>query len=405
MKQLSNNLNMKDSLKLTTQAIKRYVDKTIEENKFSGDYNDLNNRPCYDNSESIECTYDGNATGRVIATDPFEAMVKVSDEVIDYETYLKSVVGIHYPDGIQYHKISDKIEGEDYFLTKSKKMIWGGNVTVVYEDNVELWGAVFPERGIYFHDASLLIGYNDPSYVCSFSAVTKEGEIKQLDEKFIPDTIATKKYVDDTTPQLDTRAYTGKTVTISYSGDQNDYDTKITINENGWGYPFVFVRMKDSISYDEFYSGVSYDMKWSDGFIETFECNGCDKINDDCEFINSFIYNIREAINSTELSNFVGYDFESVNIPEGLWFADYSASQGGDILEVPLSFTYEEIEGELRPVNKDDRLATKEYVDNAIANASLGNGSDVSDSGVIEDSEFDDLISGTFGPEYVDRDE
>lgn len=521
MKQLSNNLNMKDSLKLTTQAIKRYVDNQIAENGFSGDYNDLNNRPCYDNSESIECTYDGNATGRVVATDPFEAMVKVSDEVIDYETYLKSVVGIHYPDGIQYHKISDKIEGEDYFLTKSKKMIWGGNVTVVYEDNVELWGAVFPERGIYFHDASLLIGYNDPSYVCSFSAVIKEGEIKQLDEKFIPDTIATKKYVDDTTPQLDTRAYTGKTVTISYSGDQNDYDTKITINENGWGYPFVFVRMKDSISYDEFYSGVSYDMKWSDGFIETFECNGCDKINDDCEFINSFIYNIRKAINSTELSNFVGYDFESVNIPEGLWFADYSASQGGDILEVPLSFTYEEIEGELRPVNKDDRLATKDYVDDnkglnhitgteenpiiltdldigtyeidgklktypdstslktvfnglivverkdasiskgiysyngliysfaytasanlfienkfvkdeevltrtntsdftptadynpatkkyvddAIANASLGNGSDVSDSGVIEDSEFDNLISGTFGPEYVNRDE
>jgi hypothetical protein len=50
-------------------------------------------------------------------------------------------------------------------------------------------------------------------------------------------------------------------------------------------------------------------------------------------------------------------------------------------------------------------LVTKAYVDEAIANASLGNGSDVSDSGVIEDSEFDDLISGTFGPEYVNREE
>ena len=54
---------------------------------------------------------------------------------------------------------------------------------------------------------------------------------------------------------------------------------------------------------------------------------------------------------------------------------------------------------------EDYNFVSKKYVDDAIANASLGNGSDVSDSGVIEDSEFDDLISGTFGPEYVNRDE
>lgn len=206
---------------------------------FSGDYNDLENRPCYDTRELIELTYDGDVTEKVIATEPLESMVKVSDEVVDYETYIKSVVGIYHPDnGIQYHNMSDKIEGEDYFLTKSKKIIWGGNVTVVYEDNASVLGATFPEKGIYFRNSSLLIDYGDPSYVCFFSAVMEEGEIKQLDEKFIPDSIATKKYVDD-----------------------------------------------------------------------------------------------------------------------------------------------------------------------AIANASLGNGSDVSDSGVIEDSEFDDLISGTFGPEYVNKDE
>ena len=190
-----------DNEKSDQTIIYNITDVNIEE-EFSGDYNDLENRPCYDDIKSIECTYDGNATGRVVATDPFETMVKVSDEVIDYETYLKSVVGIHYPDGIQYHKISDKIEGEDYFLTKSKDMIWGGNVTVIYEDNVELWGAIFPERGIYFHDASLRIGYNDPSYTCSFIAEIG-GELKQLDEKFIPDTIATKEYVDDVAASKD----------------------------------------------------------------------------------------------------------------------------------------------------------------------------------------------------------
>ena len=228
---------MKDSLRLTAQAIKKYVNtvaKELDERKL--EQVDL---PCYDTRELIELTYDGDVTGKVIATEPLESMVKVSDEVIDYETYIKSVVGIYHPDnGIQYHNMSDKIEGEDYFLTKSKKIIWGGNVTVVYEDNASVLGATFPEKGIYFRNSSLLIDYGDPSYVCFFSAVMEEGEIKQLDEKFIPDSIATKKYVDE-----------------------------------------------------------------------------------------------------------------------------------------------------------------------AIANASLGNGSDVSDSGVIEDSEFDDLISGTFGPEYVNRNE
>ena len=182
--------------------IEEFVNESINNipEGFSGDYNDLENRPCYDDIKSIECTYDGNATGRVIATEPLEAMVKVSDEVIDYETYLKSVVGIHYPDGIRYHNMSDKIESEDYFLTKNKKIIWGGDVTVVYEDNASVMGAVFPEKGIYFHDASLLIGYGDPSYTCSFIAEIG-GELKQLDEKFIPDTIATKEYVDDNITQ------------------------------------------------------------------------------------------------------------------------------------------------------------------------------------------------------------
>ena len=165
---------------------------------FSGDYNDLENRPCYDTRELIELTYDGDVTGKVIATEPLESMVKVSDEVVDYETYIKSVVGIYHPDnGIQYHNMSDKIEGEDYFLTKSKKIIWGGNVTVVYEDNATVMGATFPEKGIYFRNSSLLIDYGDPSYVCFFSAVMEEGEIKQLDEKFIPDSIATKEYVNN----------------------------------------------------------------------------------------------------------------------------------------------------------------------------------------------------------------
>ena len=59
----------------------------------------------------------------------------------------------------------------------------------------------------------------------------------------------------------------------------------------------------------------------------------------------------------------------------------------------------------IKDITQKTLKVVKKYVDEAIANASLGSGSDVSGSGVIEDSEFDDLISGTFGPEYVNKDE
>jgi hypothetical protein len=40
-------MNLKDALNKALRTTKQYVDKTIEENTFSGDYNDLTNRPCY----------------------------------------------------------------------------------------------------------------------------------------------------------------------------------------------------------------------------------------------------------------------------------------------------------------------------------------------------------------------
>ena len=42
---------MGDKLLSDDYASKDYIDNAIEENGFSGDYNDLENRPCYDDSE------------------------------------------------------------------------------------------------------------------------------------------------------------------------------------------------------------------------------------------------------------------------------------------------------------------------------------------------------------------
>ena len=55
-------MNFKDALNKSLQATKKYVD----ENKFSGDYNDLENRPCYDDKKAgpIVMTFDGNIEGK-----------------------------------------------------------------------------------------------------------------------------------------------------------------------------------------------------------------------------------------------------------------------------------------------------------------------------------------------------
>ena len=357
---------------------------------FSKDYNDLENRPCYDTRELIELTYDGDVTEKVIATEPLESMVKVSDEVVDYETYIKSVVGIYHPDnGIRYHNMSEKIESEDYFLTKNKKIIWGGDVTVVYEANATVMGATFPEKGIYFRNSSLLIDYGDPSYVCFFSAVMEEGEIKQLDEKFIPDTIATKTYVDD------------------------------AINTNSIVRPYEIFRVEETIFGKTGYIDV-----------ETMEPSVKYGLSEEYLDCSSFAFVIPTATtpyaivciaSSFQVSDLIvteKWEGDPSKEEEGLYIivqglnVDYKInirhkeSKDGVTIETIRNTRYLGISNtkEFIPTG-DYNPATKKYVDDAIANASLGNGSDVSDSGVIEDSEFDDLISGTFGPEYVNRDE
>ena len=496
---------------------------------FSKDYNDLKNRPCYDTRELIELTYDGDVTEKVIATEPLESMVKVSDEVVDYETYIKSVVGIYHPDdGIQYHNMSDKIEGEDYFLTKSKKIIWGGNVTVVYEDNATVMGATFPEKGIYFRNSSLLIDYGDPSYVCFFSAVMEEGEIKQLDEKFIPDSIATKTYVDDAintnsivrpyevfrveetifgkTGYIDVEtmepsvkyglaeeyldcssfAFVVPTVTTPYAivciassfqvsdlmvtekweGNPSEGEEGLYIIVQGLNVDYkINIRhkeSKDGITIETIrntrYLGISNTKEFiptgdynpatkkyvddnnhvkylTDAYgtatswkvdVNSMEVGFDYKFPPDATKAAAISYRFINSEQKTETKNLVVFTQNSGKIPvihmyEKVVDSKYVIIVGHE-LKVQLDVVDNgdgtksvTVTGTPLTLSTSNTLeytptenyhpVTKKYVDDAIANASLGNGSNVSDSGVIEDSEFDDLISGTFGPEYVNRDE
>ena len=167
-------------------ATKKYVDDAIEENGFSGDYNDLENRPCYDDSEIKTFTYNGDKTDKIVVLD---TAVKISDDVIASED-LKNITVTYTKSGkITEINAADVPEEEqahvffEYETATGSAASFMDFIFVIYNDNFELEeGILFPEKGIYVAD------YGGGEYVNSVTAQSQE--IKQLDEKFIPDSIA-----------------------------------------------------------------------------------------------------------------------------------------------------------------------------------------------------------------------
>ena len=177
---------------------KKYVDNAIIK-----DYNDLENRPCYDSYATVEYIYDGNLTGKALASN--NLLVKVSDDVVTYEEFKSATVIFNHSDGsTTTYNMSSKIEGDDYYFSDDGLCLRSIDVCIVYEDGAKFGGVTFPQKGIYFYDNNvmeidngsdvsakvMLVGY-------TYSLSIKRKEFKQLDEKFIPDTIANNsKYLD-----------------------------------------------------------------------------------------------------------------------------------------------------------------------------------------------------------------
>ena len=171
----------------------------IEENlnnTFSGDYNDLTNKPCYETSEIKLFTNDGDNTGRLIVNKGTTNVkfAKISEDEIDSNSIDQARFSMAVGD--EAYEISDP---STFIIVENETgsaINLGEYVICTFNDNfaMDMSGTIvtFPEKGLYFsfnansgHEWRL-----DNVYL----PVTS---IKQLDEKFIPDTIATKKYVDD----------------------------------------------------------------------------------------------------------------------------------------------------------------------------------------------------------------
>ena len=204
-------------------ATKKYVDDQIAEKGFSGDYNDLENRPCYEDKgdipeylnieiypdtdfsdkESVEVINGTADNGNCIT---YRKYVKLfSDITIDMINTMKEygVFITEYEGQLIKDPLIDLLDESQadrgmYFIGPEFEFILQAPE-----------GYYLPENGLWYEESYIdrdLNGNLIAEYktVDDFNGILlikdngklNAGTIKQLDEKFIPDTIATKKYVD-----------------------------------------------------------------------------------------------------------------------------------------------------------------------------------------------------------------
>ena len=183
------NLNLKEALRRALETTKNYVD----ENNFSRDYNDLENRPCYEYDDYIKYDFDGNTEGKETIYQGY--LVHVTEELYSitedqlYNSLFEQMSSGEVESGdfssigskediLSMFMIIDTQEGKAYVQPELFCIIPHDNFTCTY-DGVDF---TFTKKGLWFSRIATDI------YFKSLSVPVKK--VKQLDEKFIPDTIA-----------------------------------------------------------------------------------------------------------------------------------------------------------------------------------------------------------------------
>jgi hypothetical protein len=120
------NMNFEDALELALQTTKKYIDDKIEINGFSGDYNDLANRPCYDDREfsEVELTFDGVLEGKETA----QLMYYNFPQSISDPTVVNMFVTTEILEGFTLVRLSSKpVTYEELCTTTHLNIVSGNN--------------------------------------------------------------------------------------------------------------------------------------------------------------------------------------------------------------------------------------------------------------------------------------
>ena len=169
------------------------------------DYNNLENKPCYELNLENVINYDGDYENKNIV---YDNLVHVSDKTISVEEFIEGEISVTAEDsGVITYSVKDFLSTEiqleptiealmeNYFFTNETGSMLNVNynIIIVYDDNfIDDFGVPI-EKGIWFVDYHIDDPYN--TYISSLKYFTYD--FKQLDEKFIPDTIARVKDLED----------------------------------------------------------------------------------------------------------------------------------------------------------------------------------------------------------------
>lgn len=198
-------------------ATKKYVDDAINENGFSGDYNDLENRPCYQDSKpdftmpivpssgyykvfTGEYTFLGdyynvNDFGEVISRDVEDYKHAIYTYKLDGKTCTLDLSTINFED----YRVSPN--HNQFKITTILEKWNNAEVELLYITDMDLATTKENKNG-----ETVGFTYSSGATVVSLSelirpvSLTNIGTIKQLDEKFIPDTIVRKEHTHNYLP-------------------------------------------------------------------------------------------------------------------------------------------------------------------------------------------------------------
>lgn len=175
-------------------AAKKYTDEQIATIP-APSWNDLTDKPFYDEGGLEPITWDGNTEGKVIVSTGTSTLVKISDAVLTVDDLNACSITLSTGDNMA---LNGMVQDKDGLI-----MVGTGFLYVAPAENFEYAGVIFPEAGVYspyYIDEET----DTAQYVTSLTFAA--GGLKTLDDKFIPDTIARVEEVQEKIEQAQTTA-------------------------------------------------------------------------------------------------------------------------------------------------------------------------------------------------------
>ena len=183
---------------LEAENVQEAVDRLSSEIAYhKHSWNDLTDKP-FGETDGVEITWDGNTEGitEIVAVGNMTFYL-VSETDVPNDVLKNGTTTItHTPSGntTVFENASSWTAYENGGFINDDIAALVETIVVVHTDNTTITTPIgdctFAKKGVYFGE------YVDDDSRTITTKLVCSGEVKQLDEKYIPDTIATKEYVD-----------------------------------------------------------------------------------------------------------------------------------------------------------------------------------------------------------------